>query len=167
MQKRPGIIIIIIQSVIIALLLVYLVFSFIDKDPSSETDHEALNVKQLLEIVSHRNDSLSLLLQELRITNGVPPLLDSSQLRDLKKLGLKNPVEDIRNDLVSESGLINASGVLGGKMGFYFTDGIHILNKRWVIAYFEDGHVDGAALLRYNVGQDGSINWEVIDEVTY
>jgi hypothetical protein len=52
-------------------------------------------------------------------------------------------------------------------MGFYFYDGIHILNEKWVFAYFEDGHIAGAMLLRYEIDEDGNIGWEVLDETPY
>jgi hypothetical protein len=77
---------------------------------------------------------------------------------------LADPVEDLRGSLVNNPDLIGRSGVLGGKMGFYFRDGIHILNHRWVLAYYEDGHVDGAILLRYSIGENGIVCWDILDD---
>ncbi len=167
MNKRYCYFILVIQSVIIAFLLVYLVFSLGNQEKVESLEASIAIIEQRQSNLRHRNDSLSLLIQRLRISNAIPPFLDSSQLEDLMKKGLENPVEELRDDLVGDPELIRSSGVLGGSMGFYFHDGIHILNKRWVFAYFEDGHMAGAILLRYEIDDRGSISWEVIDETLY
>ncbi len=160
MQRKLKDVIIAVQSVIIALLLVYLVLTIDDTTKVGV-------MEELFETCLERNDSLSALLQEIRITNAIPPFLDKKQVEDLEKQGLNNPVEDLRNDLISDPDLIGTSPVLGGEMGFYFRDGIHILNKKWVFAYFEDGHIAGGLLLRYDIEEGGNIRWEVIDEIIY
>ncbi len=114
-----------------------------------------------------RIDSLERTLEELRVVKEVPPLLDERQIKNLQEKGLDDPVKDLREDLMEDPDLITQEGVLGGTMGFYFSEGIHILNERWVLAYFEDGHVGGAMLLRYDVLPGGDIKWEVIDDWTY
>ena len=167
MRDRSGFLIIVIQSVIIASLLIYLVFSFGDKDKIARLEKKIVEMEEREASFIRRNDSLSLILQEIRIKNSIPPFLDRRQVEDLAMKGLANPVEDLRNDLISDPDLIGASAVLGGQMGFYFRDGIHILNKRWVFAYFEDGHLAGAMLLRYDIDKEGRIIWEVIDEIIY
>lgn len=48
-------------------------------------------------------------------------------------------------------------GVLGGTMGFYDSDGIRVLGRKWVVADFEDGHKMGKALLTYEVEEKGKI----------
>ena len=167
MRDRSGFLIIVIQSVIIASLLIYLVFSFGDDDKIARLEERIVEMEEREASFIRRNDSLSLLLQEIRIVKAIPPFLDKRQVEDLARKGLANPVEDLRSDLISDPDLIGASAVLGGQMGFYFRDGIHILNKRWVFAYFEDGHLAGAMLLRYDIDKEGRIIWEVIDEIIY
>lgn len=167
MQNRYNFLIIAVQSVIIVLLLIYLAFNISNTAKDEMVEGSTCGIAELHKECLERNDSLATLLQEIRITNAVPPFLDKKQVRDLIKNGLNNPVQDLRNDLISGPEIIGASPVLGGKMGFYFRDGIHILNKKWVLAYFEDGHMAGALLLRYEVEQNGFIIWEVIDEIIY
>lgn len=75
--------------------------------------------------------------------------------------GLDNPLEAIKADLVRNRQLIPAEGSLGGTMQFY-KERIHILNRQWVMAYFEDGHSAGEMLLEYNVGDKGNISWKVL-----
>lgn len=70
--------------------------------------------------------------------------------------------KDIINDLRKHPELIPYDGVLGGTMGFYDPEGIHILSDRWVFAGFDDGHINGYMLLSYSIN-DGKISWEVID----
>lgn len=81
---------------------------------------------------------------------------------DLKLNSFQDPISHIRKDLVKRSDLIPFEGVLGGTMGFYDENRIHILNYKWVYAHFEDGHIGGEMLLEYGLSEDGKINWKVI-----
>jgi hypothetical protein len=87
--------------------------------------------------------------------------LTNAQVRHLQRLGLANPVERLREDLLAQPELIPHEPVLGGRMHF-LPDGVHALNDRWVLAVFEDGHIRGQALLRYEVAY-GNITWQVVD----
>ena len=167
MQEKSKFLLIVVQSAVIVILLVWLVFTLGDDDLVCLSAEEFGEMQELQEACLFRNDSISLLLQKIRITGAVPPFLDQRQIENLQKKGLANPVDDIRDDLAADPDLIRTSPVLGGRMGFYFRDGIHILNERWVFAYFEDGHVAGALLLRYELGPGGQITWEVLDEHRY
>ncbi len=86
--------------------------------------------------------------------------LSEDDLAYLKGQGLPDPVVSLKADLVRNAGLIPQEGVLGGTMRFS-EDRIQVLNRRWVLAYFEDGHNAGNALLAYNV-KNGKITWKVI-----
>ena len=78
------------------------------------------------------------------------------------------PTHDaVRNDIVADlmergAEIIPLEPVLGGTMGFYNAQDIHILNDRWVYALFEDGHYGGYILLEYTRNADGSLDWSVI-----
>ncbi|MFP4366914.1 MAG: hypothetical protein ACLFQA_07450 [Bacteroidales bacterium] len=164
MHDRLKYFLLIAQALIIAFLLVYLVFSIDDSRKVSELEEQVSELRGLNELCLTHNDSLSMVLQEFRINNALPPFLDKRQIEELQKRGLNDPVKEIRDDLVGNPDLISRSSVLGGRMDFYFRDGIHILNDRWVFAYFEDGHIDGALLLKYTIKENGSLAWEVLDE---
>jgi hypothetical protein len=86
-------------------------------------------------------------------------LLNESDLNYLETKGLKNPAEAIKADLIRNNSLIPAKGSLGGTMQFY-KKRIHILNRKWVLAYFEDGHNAGEMLLEYTVNGNGTISWK-------
>jgi hypothetical protein len=86
--------------------------------------------------------------------------LSESDIQRLKRKGLKNPESDLMNDLNrKQNSLIPAEGVLGGKMAIRDT---RILNDRYAMAYYEDGHTGGYMLLKYEVS-NGSIKWKIVD----
>jgi len=87
--------------------------------------------------------------------------LDEMYVESLKKLGLKDPVNDIKADLMSHPELIPYEGVLGGRMGFYSKDNIRIIYDR-VFTYFDDGHIGGFMVLEYKVAPYGKISWKVL-----
>ncbi len=89
-------------------------------------------------------------------------LLSKWDTEQLRRQGLSNPVDDLKSDLISNKEIIQEEGVLGGEMQFYSKDKIYVLNDKWVLAYYEDGHNAGSMLLAYNVGKGGTINWDVI-----
>ncbi|AHK80226.1 hypothetical protein M911_14895 [Ectothiorhodospira haloalkaliphila] len=89
--------------------------------------------------------------------------LTQGQERRLRRLGLNQPREDLLNDLVQQPELIDHDPVLGGTL-FFVPDETHVLNDRWVLATFEDGHIRGQMLLEYEVAF-GTIDWRVLDSV--
>jgi hypothetical protein len=159
MKKDPRLILIILQSLIIGVLLVFIVIGSF-RQTSGDLNAEDLRIERA------RFDSLELILNDLRMAGGIPPLLDQQQIKSLQEKGLENPVEDLRNDLMKSDVKIRRKGVLGGTMGFYMPEAIHVLNEHWVMAYFEDGHVAGALFLKYDINE-GIINWEVLDEIQF
>lgn len=74
--------------------------------------------------------------------------------------------QDIINDLMKHDELIPYEGVLGGKMNFYSEKDIFVLSDKWVLAYFEDGHIGGNMLLEYSI-KDDKISWKVIDSYVF
>jgi len=88
--------------------------------------------------------------------------LFSWDVQAMKKKGLHDPVGEIIADLKQHRELIPYKGVLGGTMNFYDDSKIWVLTKKWVLAYFEDGHVAGYLLLEYEVTQGGKIIWKTV-----
>ncbi|MFC1683206.1 hypothetical protein ACFL0G_03255 [Candidatus Zixiibacteriota bacterium] len=85
------------------------------------------------------------------------------KIEDLQKKGLEDPIPNLIADLQNHPELISREGVLGGTMAFGFPEKIHVLTERYVLAYFEDGHIAGWMLLEYGVARGGKITWRVID----
>jgi len=90
------------------------------------------------------------------------PALRDWEIERFKQKGLKDPQKDIIADLAKHSELIPYEGVLGGTMGFYFPERIWLLTEKWALAYFEDGHIPGYMLLKYEVSDNGEISWKVV-----
>ena len=93
------------------------------------------------------------------------PTNDPEIVKELERKGIKGGSNQIINDLLKHNELIPFEGILGGKMAFR-KDKIFVISDRWVLAYFEDGHISGNMLLRYNV-KNGVIIWKVIDSYVF
>jgi hypothetical protein len=88
--------------------------------------------------------------------------LDEYDINEMRERGLRNPVQDIISDLQEHRDLIPYKGVLGGEMGFFDKNKIWVLTNKWVLAYFEDGHIGGYLLLEFLVHDNGRITWNRI-----
>jgi len=88
-------------------------------------------------------------------------LLTSAQVQDLRQRGLSDPIRDLTADLERHPELIPIKPVAGGTMRFYGSQ-TAVLSPKWVLGYFEDGHVGGHALLEYRVAPGGKIAWKVL-----
>ncbi len=108
--------------------------------------------------------NLKNLLKEKEVLLENQPKLNRWEIEELKRKGLKDPVSEIIADLKSRKELIPYKAVVGGRM--YFCE-VYVLNGRWVLASFEDGHIMGRMFLRYSVGNNGRISWQVIDSYLY
>ncbi|GHA53085.1 hypothetical protein [Pontibacter akesuensis] len=86
--------------------------------------------------------------------------LSQSDVQRLQQKGLESPEANLKNDLNSKQRqLIPAEGTMGGTMAIRDS---RILNDRYAMAYYEDGHSGGYMLLKYTVS-NGTINWTVVD----
>ena len=88
--------------------------------------------------------------------------LSEADVNRLQKKGLRNPEVDLKNSLMKNPQLIPAKGTAGGTMAFR---DIRILNDRYALAYFEDGHNGGNMLLKFTV-TNGEVSWKALDSYT-
>jgi hypothetical protein len=88
-------------------------------------------------------------------------LLTPAQVQELRQRGLSEPVRDLTADLERHPELIPIQPVSGGTMRFYGSQSA-VLSPKWMLAYFEDGHVAGHALMEYRVEPGGKIDWKVL-----
>ena len=98
----------------------------------------------------------------LRVNHLTQSPIPAFEVARLQKLGLKDPIEDLINDLQHHPELIPYPGAEGGRMGFYSADDIRVLNDGWVYAPFDDGHITGDAIFGYSVAQGGRVTWHVV-----
>jgi hypothetical protein len=143
--------------------LAVLISSCQEKSTEVYTQLEQENTRLLARI-----DSLSLRLdlvmsEQSRSASAVgqKDLLRESDIDYFKSKGLNDPVEVIKTDLLKNNKLISVKGSLGGRMQFY-KERIQVLNHKWVLAYFEDGHSAGEMLLEFEVSTSGDISWKVL-----
>jgi hypothetical protein len=98
----------------------------------------------------------------IRLVDIAPSPIHPLYIKQLHKLGLDQPVEDLIEDLQRHPELIPYAGVLGGRMSFADRDRIRVLSGSWVYATFEDGHIAGEGIFEYEVGVGGDITWRVV-----
>jgi hypothetical protein len=84
------------------------------------------------------------------------------QVEELRRQGLTDPIAQLIASLQSHREIIPHPGVLGGTMGFYYPENIHVLDSNWVFALFDDGHVAGRGIFAFTVLPDSSIAWKVV-----
>lgn len=82
--------------------------------------------------------------------------------RKFKKNGIANPEEFIITSLRKRTDLIPLKAVLGGTMRF---GNIQLLSSKWVIADYEDGHIQGRGIFKYKLKNNGELEFELMDSV--
>lgn len=72
-----------------------------------------------------------------------------------------NPERRILQELGKRPELIPQEAVLGGTMHFLLHESV-VLNRHWVLAVFEDGHVRGQALFEYQIDEKKEFSWKLL-----
>jgi len=72
-----------------------------------------------------------------------------------------NPERRILQELSKHPELIPQEAVLGGTMAFVLHESV-VLNRHWVLAVFEDGHVRGQALYEYQINGQDEFSWKLL-----
>jgi hypothetical protein len=119
-----------------------------------------LNIELKAEI-----DKLNLAVKDNNSEVNTAPKLSKLQSWDIKrfqKKGLMNPEEDILDNLSKQTRLIKFEPQPSVAWRFDKNETI-ILSNRWIFTKFDEGHMLGSMLLKYNV-DNGSITWEVISQ---
>jgi hypothetical protein len=88
--------------------------------------------------------------------------LDPLETDELQRLGLKDPVMDLKSDLMSRPDLIPYEGTMGGTMRFPRAASIILLPGGYAHARFEDGHMSGECIFSFDVKPGGVIEWKRI-----
>lgn len=84
--------------------------------------------------------------------------------RELKKSGISNPEEFIETSLRQTPEIIPMKAVLGGTMNFRE---IQVLSRKWVLADYDDGHIQGRGLFRYRINSQSKLEFELLDAVEH
>lgn len=108
-----------------------------------------------------KNDSLTKVLNEKKPESNY--WFDSEN--DGKKLienGILNPAEFIENNLRRKTELIPLKAVLGGTMNY---GNIQLLGSEWLIAEFDDGHVQGRGIYKYKLNSNNELEFELLNSI--
>jgi hypothetical protein len=150
----------IIWSIVVVTLLVLLIINKQELNQMSvwvdEQNEQLQKLDSLIDDVLISGSSESI----VQRSNEIGSITDF-EIQQLKKLGLENPVFDLKNDLMQKSELIQFDGVLGGTMRIISPGSISLLHGGWAYAVFEDGHINGGMLLEHSV-QQGVIEWKIL-----
>ena len=130
------------------------------KTAPPEIDHTE-SLQASIESLQIENDSLTKLLsaEKPEAIKWYEPLYDG---KNLLSKGIANPAEFIEKSLREQPELIPLKGVLGGTMHF---GGIQPLSSEWVIAYYEDGHIEGRAIYSYKLNSKGKLEFKLLDAI--
>ncbi|MCC8359128.1 hypothetical protein LA313_04390 [Salinimicrobium sp. ASW11-47] len=72
---------------------------------------------------------------------------------------IDNPEEHIVNALKNKEDLIPLKAVLGGSMEFRK---VQVISEDWVLAIYDDGHVQGKSIFEYELQEDGEVEFNEI-----
>lgn len=153
--------VIIFASLMISLLFIFMILNgnslYKYKNKEKSLINKITDLEKKNEISATKINQLSRKIADFdQLLQSVPPS------PDLKTNNIDDLISHLKTDLKERKDLIPYKGVLGGTMGFYDDESIHILNYKWVYAHFEDGHIGGEMLLEYDISEDGKIYWKVI-----
>lgn len=122
------------------------------KIPSSAAE---LEYKEKNIVLEGQLDSLEMIHLDLKdqITTLKSIVMDSVQ-------PLKYKPESIKNSFRSQKQLLSKKAVLGGNMHIVW---IKILGNNWLIAQYEDGHVQGVSIYSYQGVNDSTFTFKLLD----
>lgn len=153
----------IIWSVVIVVLSVACIFLLLEisklRDELAKTENELSKVRMS---EKEREKKIEHLFESSKPPRVHYLTLTSKEIESLKRRGLEDPYRDIVDDLVKHHELIPYEGVLGGQMLFSRKYTV-VLGPRRVLAYYDDGHIDGHMLLEYEVSDQGMISWRLLE----
>lgn len=161
------------HGICILLLAVVLVFSFITvknyRTRLNSAEQNILSLESQNKDLKEQKTALSKEVEDMKSKIAEKeqiiesfPHLNEIMLSQMKQSGFNGDASTIIDDLMKHNELIPYKGVLGGTMGFYFKNKIYVLSDKWVLAYFDDGHIGGYMLLNYKWSNKG-FSWRVID----
>lgn len=131
----------------------------IETHPPENDRTESLEAK--IESLQTVNDSLTKLFsaEKPEAIKWYEPLYDG---KNLLRKGIANPAEFIEKSLREQPELIPIQGVLGGTMRF---SEIQPVSSEWVIANYEDGHIEGRAIYSYTLNSKGKLEFKLLDAI--
>jgi hypothetical protein len=169
LSNRKNIIIIIVMVILVVVL--FYQNNQLKKDLESMEDNNIIQAevidekeKKINSITKDYEEAIKTVKAIEAENKGLSQKLEDSKIIDyvtgirLEKMGIDD-YKVIEKDLLEKPELISIDGVLGGTM--FFTD-VHLLNEKWVYATFEDGHITGSGLYKFEIISANEIKWQEI-----
>lgn len=111
------------------------------------------SLQELLQEQRNLTDSLrNLVGREKEVTP--PAIFFKPKFRDEE-----NPAENVKQALEEQPEMIPLEPVLGGTMEFRK---IILLSDTWVMAYYDDGHIEGRSIYEFRLLPGGTVEFELI-----
>ena len=101
----------------------------------------------------HMNDSLRALMAKGELASKYPVFFGK------KFDSIENPGTYVETALKEQPDKIPMKPVVGGKMEFRK---VEVISEDWVLATYDDGHVQGRSIYEYTLQPDGSMKFEVV-----
>ncbi len=76
--------------------------------------------------------------------------------------GIPNPAEFVETEFRKRTDLIPTKAVMGGTMRF---GTVQLLSREWLIADFDDGHIQGRALYSYKLNDTGQLEFKLLNAI--
>ncbi|MBZ4033331.1 hypothetical protein K6T82_01030 [Flavobacterium sp. 17A] len=78
---------------------------------------------------------------------------------NFKNKGIKDPEEFIITELKKRPELIPMKATLGGEMSF---GAVQLLGSKYLIAFYEDGHIEGKSIYSYKLNDSGKVEFKLV-----
>jgi len=134
-----------------------------------DTVNKTVEFPDKIELLTLKNDSLKKEIQLLKSLND--SLIKISQVgknywfipeyngSHLTRQGIANPQEFVENALRKRADLIPFEAVLGGTMRY---GKIQLLGNKWVIADYNDGHIQGRSIYEYWINDKKELSFKIL-----
>lgn len=149
----------------ISILLIVGLLAFACKKEVKQTENLPDKTEQLI----LKNDSLEKEIVFLKSLND--SLINTSQVTEnywfnkdfngshFTRQGITNPEEFVEKSLKKRTDLIPYEAVLGGTMSY---GKIQLLGNKWVIADYNDGHIQGRSIYEYRLNDKKELTFKVL-----
>lgn len=91
--------------------------------------------------------------------NEIEGVLDNSDFIKLKKSNMKDAINHLKWNLSYNYEIIPQTRDTNFPLKIY---DLILLSENQVLTYMENGHFEGLGIFKYNISQDGEIDWSII-----
>ena len=123
------------------------------KGNSSDNNRKLDSLSVALHEQRHINDSLRALMAKGNLATEYPVFFGK------KFDSIENPGKYIESALKEQTDKIPMKPRVGGKMEFRK---VEVISEDWVLATYDDGHVQGRSIYQYTLEPDGSLKFEIV-----